>query len=70
MPTAATQPEATKEHAAPIAHRAGCPRERIESFELSRPRSAQYPLGGRVLVTRCVDCGRDHHADVKETDGG
>lgn len=58
-----------------IDHREGCPAGRVETFELDRPRNQQFPLGGRVRVTRCIDCGRDVHRDVAtsskeiETDG-
>ncbi len=49
-----------------IDHREGCPADRIETFEADRPRNQTYPLGGRVRVARCVDCGRDAYRSVKE----
>lgn len=50
----------------PVEHREGCPADRLESYVGDHPRTATYPLGGRVHVTRCVDCGRDKHRDLKQ----
>ena len=66
--TSTARDDATLEHL-PVNHRRGCPRERIESFLADLPRSPQFPVGGKVQTTRCVDCGRDNHADtdIEET---
>lgn len=63
--------DATLEHL-PVNHRRGCPKNRIESFLADLPRSAEFPVGGKVQTTRCIDCGRDNHADTDyedQTDG-
>lgn len=66
-PTAGTgpRPDLTKVQLEPlpINHRRDCPKARIESFVSDLPRSPEFPKGGWVQTTRCVDCGRDNHAD-------
>lgn len=47
----------------PLNHRRGCPKNRIESFVADLPRTPAFPVGGWVQTTRCIDCGRDNHAD-------
>ena len=41
--------EETVEHLA-VEHKAGCPRERLETFDATGP-------NGQVRITRCQDCG-------------
>lgn len=47
-----------------VTHGDGCPGDRLESWTAARPTSKQYPLGGTVHRTRCLDCGKDAAADV------
>lgn len=47
-----------------IEHADGCPKGRLESWTAARPISKQYPLGGTVHRTRCLDCGRDARRDT------
>ena len=62
--TAARTKAAGLEHLK-VEHRDGCPKSRLETYITDRPVSKQYPLGGEVLTTRCVDCGRDAHRNVE-----
>lgn len=64
----AVTPERPATLADRIDHREGCPSDRIETFIGDRPRNATYPLGGRVEVARCIDCGRDSYRNLKTED--
>lgn len=68
----ATATKATKpglEHLE-LEHADGCPATkgdepaRLETWDAARPVSKQYPLGGTVRRTRCLDCGRDAARDM------